>query len=82
MGGKSENKAAYFDVSNLPLLTISAADLQIEIKDFARNLQIDLRRHSRQCKATSHINYLRDKIANNAIGLKSTDARNSSVSPR
>jgi len=46
MGGKSENKAAYFDVSNLQLLAKCAADHQIEVEEFTGNLQIDLRRHS------------------------------------
>lgn len=50
MGGKSENKAAYFDVRNPPLFSKCTADSQTEVKDFTGNLQIDLRSHSRQCK--------------------------------
>ena len=56
MGGKSENKAAYFDVRNSPLFAKFVADLQVEIEGVAGNLQIDLRRHSGQCKASSLVN--------------------------
>ncbi len=56
MGGKSENKSAYFDVRNSPSFASFVADLQVEVEGVTGNLQVDLRRHSGQCKASSLVN--------------------------